>query len=655
MKKYIFIALVLSQILLAFDALQLQAQTNTFPTTGSAGIGTLSPNLSSALDIVSTSKGVLIPRMTKAQRNAIASPTTGLLIYQTNSAPGFYYYRGTQWVSISYNSTGWNLTGNADTDTSLNFVGTTDGKPLRFKVNGRPSGIIDMTAACTSLGFESLLNNDVHYNSAFGYRALYSNTNGDDNFAAGVMAMYSNTSGYRNVAVGNYALQSNTTARNNTAIGYYSMSSSTTGGFNTAVGYGTLQANTDGVENTAIGIDVLSSNTLGTSNAAVGASSMQENTTGYENSALGYESLFYNTTGIQNTSCGGASMYFNTTGSKNTGAGYTVMRYNTTGYENTAMGNIALYNNTTGGQNAAFGYNAGGYNDANTYCTFIGYDANQSVTTDFTNSTAIGNGSRITSSNQIRIGNPFINSIGGFQNWSNISDGRYKKDVQETVMGLEFINKLRPVVYHLDMKGLSTFFNYADSSIDKNAMVEKEKILYSGFIAQEVEAAAAEVNYNFSGVDAPKNENDLYGLRYAEFVVPLVKSVQELSAENEALKSQNEYLQNQIDNLNRAVFGSESNNSNKKINSPESNSLGLNIPNPFDNSTIIPFQISADCISATIIIAESATGKIISSIPVSCSEKQISVDAKLMSAGNYIYSLFVDGKLVDVKNMVVVK
>ena len=152
-----------------------------------------------------------------------------------------------------------------------------------------------------------------------------------------------------------------------------------------------------------------------------------------------------------------------------------------------------------------------------------------------------------------------------------------------------------------------------------------------------------------------RNENDLYGLRYAEFVVPLVKSVQELSAENEALKSQNEYLQNQIDNLNRAVFGSESNNSNKKINSPESNSLGLNIPNPFDNSTIIPFQISADCISATIIIAESATGKIISSIPVSCSEKQISVDAKLMSAGNYIYSLFVDGKLVDVKNMVVVK
>ena len=101
MKKYITIALVLSQILLAFDALQLQAQTNTFPTTGSAGIGTLSPNLSSALDIVSTSKGVSIPRMTKAQRNAIASPATGLLIYQTNSTPGFYYFTGSAWVAFS--------------------------------------------------------------------------------------------------------------------------------------------------------------------------------------------------------------------------------------------------------------------------------------------------------------------------------------------------------------------------------------------------------------------------------------------------------------------------------------------------------------------------------------------------------------------------
>jgi hypothetical protein len=56
----------------------------------------------------------------------------------------------------------------------------------------------------------------------------------------------------------------------------------------------------------------------------------------------------------------------------------------------------------------------------------------------------------------------------------------------------------------------------------------KSRIQYTGFIAQEVERAAAELGFDFSGVDKPKNERDLYGLRYAEFVVPLVKAVQEL-------------------------------------------------------------------------------------------------------------------------------
>jgi hypothetical protein len=62
---------------------------------------------------------------------------------------------------------------------------------------------------------------------------------------------------------------------------------------------------------------------------------------------------------------------------------------------------------------------------------------------------------------------------------------------------------------------------------DINSRIEKSQIVYTGFVAQEVEKAANEVGFNFSGVDAPKNENDFYGLRYAEFVVPLVKAVQE--------------------------------------------------------------------------------------------------------------------------------
>lgn len=82
------------------SALNIQAQTNIFPETGSVGIGTLSPDPSAILDIVSTTKGILIPRMTKAQRNAIIAPPQGLLIYQTNSTPGFYYYES-GWKELS--------------------------------------------------------------------------------------------------------------------------------------------------------------------------------------------------------------------------------------------------------------------------------------------------------------------------------------------------------------------------------------------------------------------------------------------------------------------------------------------------------------------------------------------------------------------------
>ena len=52
------------------------------------GIGTTTPDASAALDITSTTKGLLIPRMTAAQRDAITSPTQGLIIFCTNCAGG---------------------------------------------------------------------------------------------------------------------------------------------------------------------------------------------------------------------------------------------------------------------------------------------------------------------------------------------------------------------------------------------------------------------------------------------------------------------------------------------------------------------------------------------------------------------------------------
>ena len=107
---------------------------NTFPATGSVGIGTTSPTASALLEVRSMLKGVLIPRMTMAQRDAIISPVVGLLIYQTNAIPGFYYYSGSAWIAVA-STTSWSLTGNRATNPATNFVGTADAKPLVFKTN----------------------------------------------------------------------------------------------------------------------------------------------------------------------------------------------------------------------------------------------------------------------------------------------------------------------------------------------------------------------------------------------------------------------------------------------------------------------------------------------------------------------------------------
>ena len=65
----------------------------------------------------------------------------------------------------------------------------------------------------------------------------------------------------------------------------------------------------------------------------------------------------------------------------------------------------------------------------------------------------------------------------------------------------------------------------------------KSHIRYTGFIAQEVENAAKSTRFDFSGIDAPQNENGHYGLRYAEFTVPLVKAVQEQQKMIESLQA----------------------------------------------------------------------------------------------------------------------
>ena len=108
---------------------------------------------------------------------------------------------------------------------------------------------------------------------------------------------------------------------------------------------------------------------------------------------------------------------------------------------------------------------------------------------------------------------------------------------QEDVAGLSFINGLRPVTYNMDVDAIEAFHGRTLPPDLREAADAKEKIRYTGFIAQEVEQAAKNAGYDFSGVDIPKNPNESYGVRYGEFVVPLVKATQELNEKVEALET----------------------------------------------------------------------------------------------------------------------
>lgn len=68
---------------------------------GQVGISTDNPDSSAELDVSSTKKGVLIPRMTQPQRLAIDNPATGLLVFQIDLKKGFYYYDGQSWLHLS--------------------------------------------------------------------------------------------------------------------------------------------------------------------------------------------------------------------------------------------------------------------------------------------------------------------------------------------------------------------------------------------------------------------------------------------------------------------------------------------------------------------------------------------------------------------------
>ncbi|MEO8712169.1 MAG: tail fiber domain-containing protein [Parafilimonas sp.] len=554
-----------------------------------------------------------------------------------------------------------------------------------------------------AIGDSSLSSNTTGtLNTAIGNKSLSSNTSGGHNTATGANALSNNTSGSFNTANGLFSLALNTIGNNNTAYGSNTMESNKSGNENNAIGLGALRLNTTGSSNLAIGNNALYNNTSGKFNIAIGTQALFNKITnsnntaiGYQalynfnsnssftyNTAIGYQAMFNTTSGNYNSAIGYEALYNNIGGVENTANGRRALYSNTNGSENTAVGMSALYNSITGSRNVGVGFAAGTDHTSDSVCTFLGAFAGYTsyITDPLVNSMCLGSFTLNTQSNQISIGNTAITSIRGQVNFGTYSDGRYKKEVKENIPGLKFINKLKPVTYKIDATGVSKFIGEGGNDETENASInaknslmdrqrkEKEKITYTGFIAQEVEKAAKEIDYDFSGVEVPKNEHDLYALRYAEFVVPLVKAVQELDAENTQLKStlsdvlaQLADIKNQLNDVktNQQQCCPNNINNSQNNNAQTSNfaqaALEQNAPNPFSNTTIIRFYIPSDIKQASLIITNT-NGQLLKSI--SLNERgsgQTSVLANTLAAGNYFYSLIIDGKRTGTKQMTLTK
>jgi hypothetical protein len=318
---------------------------------GSTLVGTGTANASALLEVNSTTQGLGLPSMTTTQQNAIATPRTGLEIYNsTLLTPQFY--NGTVWTG------GWNKRGNAGTDAASDFIGTTDGVDVVFKRANVTSGWLNGGLANTSFGVSSMPTTTTSQNSvAFGHSALSALTTGGSNSAFGRSALAACSTGANNVAIGNIALQTLTTGGNNIAVGSGGVLQQNNGNNNTAVGYRPMLTNTTGANNSAYGYQAMYSNLTGNNNSAFGYEALQNNSVGTDNVAVGISAL-NRTTGSNNIGIGSAAANFSTTGSNNTTVGHRANLNLGTGENNTALGALSSTSSSTGSNNIAVGYNA---------------------------------------------------------------------------------------------------------------------------------------------------------------------------------------------------------------------------------------------------------------------------------------------------------
>ena len=384
--------------------------------------------------------------------------------------------------------------------------------------------------------------------------------------AIGYTALAALTSGTGNVAVGYQAGNLITTATNNTYVGYgagdatHVDASSTTaigsgafGGthtgtvchYNVAVGNNALAGAMNGVDGAvAVGTSALQALTTGVGNVAIGYQAGLQHETGHRNTVIGHEAM-YNTqlnsgpATSDNIFIGyraGSGEWSSAASPYNVGIGNSSLAGDMNGaINNVGVGYESLSAVTTGDSNVAIGFQAGNTITTGNGCILIGNDADSGAV-GAVDRIVIGPSVTGTADNSVRIGDSgnsaTLDFSGSSNSWSSTSDARVKRDIVDTDLGLEFVNKLRPIKYK--DKPMSEWPEEFQIKKIKEYPDSKDRVM-EGLIAQEVKATCDELGVTFSGW----TESELttrQRLQYEKLVMPLIKAVQELSQQVEDLK-----------------------------------------------------------------------------------------------------------------------
>lgn len=331
-------------------------------------------------------------------------------------------------------------------------------------------------------------------------------------------------------------------AVSNTGFGYNVFNVLTSGTNNIGMGQEALKSLTSGSHNIAIGSDAMAQNTIGFQNTVMGSFAMDAAVAASRNTALGYAALSGLTaasaTDTENTGVGGGALQVLTSGTKNTAIGRDAGISASTGDNNTFVGSNAGGSITTGGGNVFVGQDAGTSGEAsvtNSVCVYVGPSA--SGNNGASNEYVIGQGRIGLGSNTFAFGkasNVVYNVFTSNNSWTRSSDLHKKTNIENTDIGLSFINELQPVTFN--WRPNNEFPKHYRYYSETENNMDTEVNLY-GMIAQDVEKALDKVGHkNFGGW--VEEEDGSQSLSQEMFIYPLINAVKELSEKCDSLQKE---------------------------------------------------------------------------------------------------------------------